>query len=408
MKKPESQESIQVSGHFGPIRADKSPIELEISPLTVFIGPQGTGKSLISQFLYFFRDAEYLISNHSKQSPPTISVRKVVEGIRAGNRDERVFSPFVISENVDIQYISNTEDRKTWEISFSKSANRIQPKGEFKQAISTLLSTATADPSTLGNLQARALFVPAARSFFSRLINSDPQALGDSSLPITMREFTSMLFKAGNTHHRWQLKPDEIPLEVSEVDNIMTRELRGHAVFSKTEYTRRWQWIPEGSKSAIEIEMSSSGQMETWPMVSIMQAMFGWEASQRPLYIHIEEPETHLHPSAQVAIAKLLAYLCNKSFRIVITTHSIFILYVLNNLVLANQNLSDKNFEEDVPEVEQRLNPNQLSAYLFADGDIVSIRDSESGELDGKRLSSVLGYLEEEYLRIQSYGTFWS
>jgi hypothetical protein len=37
------------------------PDGLEIKPLTVFIGKQGTGKSLISQLIYFFYNLPYLI-----------------------------------------------------------------------------------------------------------------------------------------------------------------------------------------------------------------------------------------------------------------------------------------------------------------------------------------------------------
>ena len=48
------QETIQISGHLGPINATITPLNLEISPLTVFIGPQGTGKSLVSQLLYSY------------------------------------------------------------------------------------------------------------------------------------------------------------------------------------------------------------------------------------------------------------------------------------------------------------------------------------------------------------------
>ncbi|MGL5192692.1 MAG: AAA family ATPase [Chroococcales cyanobacterium] len=164
--------------------------------------------------------------------------------------------------------------------------------------------------------------------------------------------------------------------------------------------------MPDESDRPIEIEMASSGQMETWPMVSIAQAMFGWEASQRPLFIHIEEPETHLHPAAQVAITKLLAYLCNKGFRLVITTHSLFVLYVVNNLVLAAQTLPDKNFE-NIPDSSFRLSPNQLSAYLFCDGTAISICEPESGQLDESKLSSVLGNLEIQYNHIQSYQFLW-
>jgi hypothetical protein len=409
MATPNYRESIKISGHLGPLKAIETPLTLDIAPLTVFIGPQGTGKSLVSQLLYFFRDAHYLISTHSKQAGPEISVRKVIEGIRSGEKSQRAFSSFIMGKSVDIEYSRSApnQEKYDWKITGYQSNRKIRPTSHFNQQIKSWLMTIADNPSGAGNIESNALFVPAERSFFSRLINSDPQSLGGSELPITMREFTRFLFKAADTHQKWQEDSDKKPVEVSEIDDIITHELRGHAVFSrKGPYARRWQWMPDESDRPIEIEMASSGQMETWPMVSIAQAMFGWEAPQRPLFIHIEEPETHLHPAAQVAITKLLAYLCNKGFRLVITTHSLFVLYVVNNLVLAAQTLPDKNFE-NIPDSSFRLSPNQLSAYLFCDGTAISICDPESGELDESKLSSVLGNLEIQYNQIQSYQVLW-
>jgi len=409
--KQSNQEILQIHGHLGPIKAIKSPLFLQISPLTVFIGPQGTGKSLASQLLYFFRDAKYLISTYSKQEGPEISVRKVIEGIRSGEKSKRSFSSFVMDNSVDIQYTRKSEDQESldWTITCYESNRTIRPKKNFNRDIQSWLTSIADNPSLsgTGNIESKAIFSPAERSFFSRLINSDPQALGGSELPITMREFTRFLFQAADIHQKWQDSDDSKPIEVKEIDDIITHELRGYAVFSrKGPYARQWQWMPEGSSRPIEIEMASSGQMETWPMVSIAQAIFGWERPKRPLFIHIEEPETHLHPSAQIAITKLIAYLCNKGFRLIITTHSVFVLYVLNNLVLAAQNLPDQNFE-DMPDASVRLSSDQLSAYLFSDGTAISIRDPDSGQLDESRLSSTLGNLEMQYNQIQAYDILW-
>lgn len=409
MTPPNNREILQISGHLGPIKATKAPLALEISPLTVFIGPQGTGKSLASQLLYFFRDAQYLISTYSKQEGPEISVRKVIEGIRSGEKSKRSFSSFVMEDSVEIQYVSEgiNHGKRDWSITCYESNRAIRPKRSFNQDIKSWLTKIADNPSSSSDIESNVVFVPGERSFFSRLINSDPQSLGGSELPITMREFTKFLFRSADTYQKWQDSSVEKPPEVSEIDIIITHELRGYAIFSrKGPYARQWQWMPEGSDRPIEIEMASSGQMETWPMVSIAQAVFGWDLKQRPLFIHIEEPETHLHPSAQVAITKLLAYLCKKGFRLVVTTHSVFVLYVLNNLILASQNLPEKNFA-NIPDSSLRISPDHLSAYLFSDGTVVSIRDRESGELDESRLSSVLGNLESQYNQIQAYDVLW-
>jgi hypothetical protein len=410
MTENQIQETITIKGHLGPIRAIDSPLSLDISPLTVFIGPQGTGKSLISQLLYFFRDAQYLISTHSKQDDPDKSVRKIIESIRSGESSKRAFASFVMDKQVDIKYTQKrlNQVQSDWEISCYETNRQIVPKNQFKKEIESWLLDITNNPLLSENISSKALFIPAERSFFSRLINTNPQALGSSDLPLTMREFANVLIKAANTHQKWQEEETEKPLEVTEIDDIITNELGGYAVFSRRgPYARSWQWKPIQGNRAIEIEMASSGQMETWPMVSIAQAMFEWKLEKRPLFIHIEEPETHLHPMAQVAITKLLAYLCNKGFRLVITTHSVFVLYVLNNLILAQQNLPQTEFK-DLPLTSQRLKSNQLSAYLFADGTAVSIRDSESGQLDESQLSRVMGDLEVQYNQIQSYNILWS
>jgi len=409
MTENQIQETITIKGNLGPIRAIDSPLSLELSPLTVFIGPQGTGKSLISQLLYFFRDAQYLISTHSKQDDPNKTVRKIIESIRSGESSKRAFASFV-DQQVDIKYTQTqlNQVQSDWEISCYETNRQIVPKNQFKKEIESWLLDITNNPLLSENISSKALFIPAERSFFSRLINTNPQALGSPDLPLTMREFANVLIKAANTHQKWQEEETEKPLEVTEIDDIITNELGGYAVFSRRgPYARSWQWKPIQGNRAIEIEMASSGQMETWPMVSIAQAMFEWKLEKRPLFIHIEEPETHLHPMAQVAITKLLAYLCNKGFRLVITTHSVFVLYVLNNLILAQQNLPQTEFK-DLPLTSQRLKSNQLSAYLFADGTAVSIRDSQSGQLDESQLSRVMGDLEVQYNQIQSYDILWS
>lgn len=423
----DSREQITLNGHLGPLRATKTPLTLSIAPLTVFIGPQGTGKSLMSQLLYFFRDAQYLISTYSKQEGPAVSVRKVIEDIRAGATSSRSFAAFLEDKKATLEYLPAKESQikaqietldaqwtEPWTISCYSS--QIRPTGAFNKAVEKWLSTLSHNPTQVPNPRRTTLFVPAERSFFSRLINSDPNALASPDLPLTMREFTDFLFKAADTHDNWQnghsdreykMQSSTIPREVQEISDLVDQELRGSARFSKEgRYKRNWQWQPWQSQRPIAIEMASSGQMETWPMVSIAQALFGWEPQQRPLFIHIEEPETHLHPSAQVAITQLLAYLCHKGFRLVITTHSLFVLYVLNNLVLAAQTLPDQPFK-NMPNTNQRLQPDRLEAYLFAEETAVSIRDSETGQLDESRLSRVLGDLEVQYNQIQAYNILW-
>ena len=48
MKSNQVAEYVEIEGGVGPIQTE-SPVWIDLAPLTVFIGPQGAGKSLISQ-----------------------------------------------------------------------------------------------------------------------------------------------------------------------------------------------------------------------------------------------------------------------------------------------------------------------------------------------------------------------
>ena len=56
----------------------------------------------------------------------------------------------------------------------------------------------------------------------------------------------------------------------------------------------------------------------------------------------VDEPEAHLHPVNQVAVARLLARCVNAGLRVLITTHSDYIIKELNNLIMLSQDFQGK------------------------------------------------------------------
>jgi|APTNR8051073442_1049403.scaffolds.fasta_scaffold00281_12 predicted ATPase len=51
-------------------------------------------------------------------------------------------------------------------------------------------------------------------------------------------------------------------------------------------------------------------------------------------FIIIDEPELNLHPDNQIIIAKIIAKIVNKGFKVLISTHSDYIIRELNNLIM--------------------------------------------------------------------------
>jgi predicted ATPase len=54
--------------------------------------------------------------------------------------------------------------------------------------------------------------------------------------------------------------------------------------------------------------------------------------------IIIDEPEINLHPDNQIILAKLFARLINKGFRLLISTHSDYVVREINNLIMLSSN----------------------------------------------------------------------
>ena len=77
----------------------------------------------------------------------------------------------------------------------------------------------------------------------------------------------------------------------------------------------------------------------------------------------IEEPESHLHPAMQVEFVRQLAVAVKSGIRILVTTHSEWVLEELANLVRLSELPAERRGGIDDPDVE--LRPEEIGAWLF-------------------------------------------
>jgi len=88
--------------------------------------------------------------------------------------------------------------------------------------------------------------------------------------------------------------------------------------------------------------------------------------------IMIDEPELNLHPANQRALARVLVRLVNAGLRVVVSTHSDYIVREINNLIMlhtpfeAREELAKKFQYEDADSIGYE----QVGAYLFNDATI--------------------------------------
>lgn len=115
---------------------------------------------------------------------------------------------------------------------------------------------------------------------------------------------------------------------------------------------------PSGWKDDLPLMRTSSMVSELAPVVLYLRHVVS-----RGEVLIIEEPEAHLHPAMQAAFAREMARLVRAGIRIVMTTHSEWLLEQIGNLV----RLSDvpEPRRRDLAEADCALRPDQVGAWLF-------------------------------------------
>ncbi len=94
----------------------------------------------------------------------------------------------------------------------------------------------------------------------------------------------------------------------------------------------------------------------------------------------IDEPELNLHPDSQLIVARILAKAVNKGFKIILSTHSDYIIKEFNNMIMLNNaSKSDRKAIFEHYGYDTILNPETVGAYFLSESTIEPIEISETG-----------------------------
>ncbi|MYB35392.1 MAG: AAA family ATPase [Gammaproteobacteria bacterium] len=115
---------------------------------------------------------------------------------------------------------------------------------------------------------------------------------------------------------------------------------------------------PNGWKNDLPLMNASSMVSELAPVVLYLRHM----VRQGDLLI-VEEPESHLHPAMQVQFTRQLAAVVLSGVRVIVTTHSEWLLDELANIVQRSELPEARSGE---PQIDRpALSPDQVGAWLF-------------------------------------------
>lgn len=115
-----------------------------------------------------------------------------------------------------------------------------------------------------------------------------------------------------------------------------------------------FRYAPGNAMTELRLSQSSSMVSELAPLVLFLRS--GVKPGDMLI---IEEPEAHLHPGAQADMAVVLARLVRAGVKVIITTHSDWLLEEIGNLTLEGL------LEEDADEPSSWLLPEEVGVWHF-------------------------------------------
>ena len=117
----------------------------------------------------------------------------------------------------------------------------------------------------------------------------------------------------------------------------------------------RFAYRPDGWKDDLPLMNASSMVSELAPVVLYLRHMV-----EPGNVLIVEEPESHLHPAMQVEFTRQLAALVGAGVRVIVTTHSEWLIEELANIVRRSRLPKADRTDGDVA-----LRPDQVGVWLF-------------------------------------------
>ncbi|MCA2813116.1 MAG: ATP-binding protein [Microcystis sp. M090S1] len=241
----------------------------------------------------------------------------------------------------------------------------------------------------------------------NRRINRDRQLellkeQGDIRYPQPVEDFLDFL-----TDIELENKPDPIAKNKNDFQKLADQiekyiQNNNKTIFKKTKIGGRE--IKVSVKRSLEIDLynASSSIKQLAPLLLYLR----YRAKSGDFLV-IDEPEMNLHPESQVKLLESLAILVNLGVRILLTTHSPYLMAHLNNIVNGNhqnpQLLAEQAKLLYLQDSRAFLKMEQVSAYEMKNNQLLSLHDPEYG-IRWDTLSDVSVEIQQKFFAIYEAG----
>ncbi len=414
--------------NFGPIDYCSLPIK----NFMVFTGQQASGKSTIAKSIFFFKNIKVLLNSLLKKqlfSPYEIEFplkNKLIKEIRL-NFLQVFGSTWAMPKNMSLFYsYDETEDLY---IKISLKSDKNNPNYiwiEFSNSLSnkiTLLekyNNTNLDFNDIDILKTKVneifndeydtIYIPAGRSMITLLssqlnyIYSSMEDIQKKSIDYCTQSYLENILKLkinfndtlhnmiANIKKMTSIRIDENKLKLGA--DLISFILKGNYINIGGD--ERLQL--SNSKNYVKINFASSGQQE---VLWILNTLFYYILNNKKAYFIIEEPESNLFPSAQKSVIEFISLIKNSDNKILITTHSPYVLGTLNTLLYADDIVkrlpSKKNLANEIIRKEFWLDFENFSSYFLRNGMVEDCSDKEIKCIKNEVIDEISNVINNNY-----------
>ena len=385
--------------NFGPIK----DVELDLGRFNILIGEQATGKSTVAKVLAVCRYFSYIIGENN------IFEDYIEKGLSAWGLTESIKIDTYIYYQCDNYEFTATRKKRIWksiknendtheEVVFQTSLTpisdsfknllselrKIKPSEDTPQDLSYLNWTIPTSffLNDVKNVMDNPFYLPTERGLQSIF------SLGQASIPNLANFLFNYYSKIDGVFKYFKTETEIEPLGIFYIN------------INGVGYIRK-----KNEQQIYLLANAASGYQSIIPVVLVIK--YQTEIRKKNKTFIIEEPELNLFPVAQ---NNVMQYLVDKIMntdnnvvttenKILLTTHSPYILTALNNMMFAYQ-VGQINAEKASAIIEKKywIDYNEVSAYMMKpDGTAENIMDEESMQIKGERIDEVSGKFNKDY-----------
>lgn len=422
-------ETIEIK-NFGPI----DNIKIRIKEVNVFIGKTSSGKSTVAKLICIFNSEEFVRNSSTRTFKKLLKNYNIDFEIRSNTfieykknnffwRFEKgqltnnyPYKEFVTLMNPVYEIVRNTgESRSLNKTMFSllllnmldfdslknidtlKSKKTVNIYNLIKEIAQIKDEVTNGDYKNLDNFQNlisefysivkseidlyTPVYIPAERIILSMIADSVFGLLkNDVSLAQCIKDFGSKFEIARSKNKNINLDFLDATYNYEDKTNFIT--------------------LCDGKK--LKLEQASSGFQSVTPLYLVINDLENNSNFSKNLVV-VEEPELSLYPTIQKKVLEFIIEKTNKSkSKLIITTHSPYILASLDNLIQANNaNLETKKNKKDIISniIDEKLwvNFDAVESYYFSEGFANETLDSEFKNIGSSNIDDVSSKIAEEY-----------